>query len=65
MISSFHLLPIRETVVATGHSGNSSFVSIGITPCVESYFDVASYYNAVFFTSQLPPGRVGTQVTFL
>ena len=29
MISSFHLLPIRETVVATGHSGRiSSFVLI-------------------------------------
>ena len=28
MISSFHLLPISCTVVATGHAGNSSFVSI-------------------------------------
>ena len=28
IISNFHLLPISETVVATGHSGNSSFVNI-------------------------------------
>ena len=26
MVSSFHLLPIRLTVVATGHSGSSAFV---------------------------------------
>ena len=28
IMSSFHLLPISCTVVATGHSGSSSFVSI-------------------------------------
>lgn len=28
MINSFHLLPMRDTVVATGHSGSSSFVFI-------------------------------------
>lgn len=28
IISSFHLFPISRTVVATGHSGNSAFVSI-------------------------------------
>ena len=32
IISNFHLLPIKATVVATGHSGNSSFVSIVSTP---------------------------------
>ena len=31
IMSSFHLLPIRDTVVATGQSGSSSFFFIGDT----------------------------------
>ena len=30
IISNFHLLPMSETVVATGHSGNPSFVRLVI-----------------------------------
>ena len=44
-INNFHLLPINCTVVATGHSGNSSFVNIG-SPLKSVKCDVSINFSA-------------------
>ena len=48
MISNFHLLPIGCTVVATGHSGNSSLVSIVYTSfCAFKHYNIYSFIKSI------------------
>ena len=57
IISNFHLLPMSETVVATGHSGNSSFVNIRSLLSITSFFIIIFKFNTTDKKKQ--------QVTFL
>ena len=47
IISNFHLLPIKATLVATCHSGNSSFVSTLSAPYIRFFLRVTSDYNVI------------------
>ena len=70
MISSFHLLPIRETVIATGHSGRifsfdligHTTISIYLNAAVESYCNMR--INARSFSSGAGYKKVRTCTIF-
>ena len=51
-MSSFHLLPIIWTVVATGQAGSSSFVSLAVPPIV-LFRMLHSYYSVLFVFFQV------------
>ena len=46
-MSNFHLLPMSETVVATGHSGSSSFVSLKSSPYIVLFLHIIFYFNLI------------------